>query len=195
MDDTTALLVAGTHEFTKRVHAVTEDQWELPTPDSEWSVADLVGHLIDEHLWMPPLLHGLDLETAGEVVAGARSSEVHGGVGSNLITDWDNASTASIDALTAEGVMDRKVALSRGETPASAYLAEMLFDVTVHAWDLGTAIGHPEPLPDDLVAHVHAMVLAFGDLSGTGMFAPAVTVDDDAPLIDRLVALTGRNPR
>ena len=74
MDETTAMFLEGTREFTKRVHAITERQWDDPTPDSEWTVADLVRHLIDEHLWMPPLLHGLDLETAGEVVAGSRTS-------------------------------------------------------------------------------------------------------------------------
>ena len=35
--------------------------------------------------------------------------------------------------------MDRMVALSRGPTPVPAYLDEMLIDVTVHSWDLGTA--------------------------------------------------------
>ena len=195
MDETTAMFLEGTREFTKRVHAITERQWDDPTPDSEWTVADLVRHLIDEHLWMPPLLHGLDLETAGEVVAGSHRSDIHGGVGATLNVDWDRASVGSIDAVTTEGVLDREVALSRGPTPASAYVAEMVFDVCVHSWDLGIAIGYDGALPDDLIAHVHTIVVAFGDLSGTGMFAAAVPVPDDAPLVDRLVALTGRKPR
>jgi hypothetical protein len=32
-------------------------------------------------------------------------------------------------------------------------------------------------------------------MSGSGMFAAPVPVPDDAPTIDKLVALTGRNPR
>ena len=43
--------------FTDRVDAVDPDQWEdeaLPG----WTVADLVAHLVGEHLWAPPLLTG-----------------------------------------------------------------------------------------------------------------------------------------
>jgi hypothetical protein len=35
----------------------------------------------------------------------------------------------------------------------------------------------------------------FGDLSSSGLFDSPVDVPDDAPTIDRLIALTGRDPR
>jgi uncharacterized protein (TIGR03086 family) len=194
MDSLIAMFTSATHEFGARVNAVTEDQWSAPTPDSEWAVSDLVSHLIEEHRWMPPLLHGQDLEAAAEIVAATRNSDVHGGVGANLASDWLDAATASLDAVTAPGVAERHVALSRGATPAQQYLGEMVFDACVHAWDLGKAIGYPEPLPEDLVGFVFGMATAAGDLAATGMFAPPVAVAADAPTIDRLVALTGRNP-
>ena len=56
--------------FTERVHAVAPDQWQLGTPDAQWTVADLVGHLVDEHRWAAPLLAGLDMDAARAVVAG-----------------------------------------------------------------------------------------------------------------------------
>ena len=37
-------------------------------PDTEWKVADLVEHLIEEHRWAAPLMHGQDLESAAKVV-------------------------------------------------------------------------------------------------------------------------------
>ena len=52
------------------MHAVTPDQWQLGTPDAQWTVADLVGHLVDEHRWAAPLLVGLDMDAAGTAVAG-----------------------------------------------------------------------------------------------------------------------------
>jgi uncharacterized protein (TIGR03086 family) len=184
--------LSAQREFGARVHAVTEDQWDAPTPDSEWTVADLVSHLVDEHRWAAPLLHGLDLDSAGKVVDGTRDLPVDGGVGANLAEAWDEAATGSADAFTAEGALDRRVALSRGSTPVGTYIDEMTFDLTVHSWDLARAIGYADALPDDLVSYV--LDRTGSDLSGSELFAPARDVAGDAPPIDRLVAATGRDP-
>jgi uncharacterized protein (TIGR03086 family) len=182
--------------FTDRVHAVAEDQWQAPTPDTEWSVADLVGHLIEEHRWAAPLMHGLDLESARKVVEGSRSLPVDGGVGGNLAEEWDEAAVESLDAFSEPDAVNRTVALSRGPTPARDYLSEMIFDLVVHGWDLATAIGYSgDDLPDELVSAVYEQAKKFGDLSATGMFEKPVDVPEDARPIDKLVALTGRDPR
>jgi uncharacterized protein (TIGR03086 family) len=194
MDDLLGLYLAAEHEFTVRVHAVGDDQWDNATPDTEWTVADLVEHLIEEHRWAAPLMHGQDLESSAKVVEGSRSLPVGGGVGANLAQEWDDAATGSNEAFTAPGALDREVELSRGSTPVRTYLEEMIFDLVIHAWDLGQAIGYQNPLPDDLVAAIYSAVAAMGDLSGSGMFAPPVDCADDAPTIDKLVAATGRRP-
>lgn len=194
MDELLSMFLAGQHEFGARVHAVAEDQWDAPTPDTAWTVADLVGHLVDEHRWAPPLLRGLDLDAAGKVVEGARSLPVDGGVGANLAELWDEAVAGSADAVTAAGALERNVELSRGTTPARTYLSEMTFDLTVHSWDLGQAIGYDELLPRELVEFVLARVGQMGDLSASGLFEEPVDVGDDASPQDRLVAATGRDP-
>ena len=194
MDDLLALYLSAEHEFTVRVHAIAEDQWDNATPDTEWMVADLVEHLIDEHRWAAPLMHGQDLESAAKVVEGSRSLPVDGGVGANLAQEWDEAALLSNEAFTAPGALDREVELSRGATPVRSYLEEMIFDLTIHAWDLGQAIGYRGSLPDDLVSAIYSAVSVMGDLSGSGMFAPPVDCADDAPTIDKLVAATGRRP-
>jgi uncharacterized protein (TIGR03086 family) len=194
MDDPLSKFLAAQRAFTDRVHAVHDDQWQLDTPDTEWSVADLVGHLIEEHRWAAPLLHGHDLESAGKIVAGSRSLPVDGGIGANLAEEWDEAAIESADAFSADGALDRTVVLSRGDTRVRDYITEMTFDLVVHGWDLGRAIGYSDPLPDDVVRAVYEEAKKFGDLSGSGMFDDPVDVPDDAPTIDKLVALTGRHP-
>jgi uncharacterized protein (TIGR03086 family) len=194
MDDLVAKFLTAQSAFDERVHAIREDQWKLDTPDTDWNVADLVAHLIDENQWVAPLLHGLDLESAGKVVEGSRSLPVDGGVGANLAETWHVASLAAADAFKADGALDRTVALSRGTTPVRGYLGEMIFDHIVHSWDLGKAIGYSGPLPDDVVEAVYAMAKDYGDLEATGAFAAPVNVPDDAPIVDKLVGLTGRNP-
>src|SRR5689334_5901964 len=117
MDDELSKFLTAQRAFSERVHAVREDQWGAPTPCHEWSVADLVGHLIEENRWAAPLMHGLDLESAGKVVEGSRKLPVHGGVGANLAEEWDEAAIEASDAFSSDGALDRTVNLSRGPTP------------------------------------------------------------------------------
>ena len=195
MDDELNKFRSALRAFSERVHAIGEDQWSAPTPCRDWSVSDLVSHLIDENRWTAPLLHGLDLASAGKVVEGSRKLPVHGGVGANLAEAWDEAAAEAGDAVSDKGALDRTVDLSRGPTPARQYIGEMIADLVIHGWDLGRAIGYTEPLPDDVVDAVFDIAKDMGDLSATGMFAKPVDVPDDASTIDKLVALTGRDPR
>ncbi len=70
----------------------------------------------------------------------------------------------------------------------------MTIDLILHAWDLGTAIGFDAPLPSDLVEFAYRQARDWGDVSESGYFDAPVSVPDDAPTLDKLVALTGRDP-
>ena len=77
-----------------------------------------------------------------------------------------------------------------GEVGGSIALAE----VALHGWDVARAIGLPY---DTDAATTQALLAYLGqfDPAGTeGMFAPAVSVADDAPPFDRVVAMSGRDP-
>jgi uncharacterized protein (TIGR03086 family) len=64
----------------------------------------------------------------------------------------------------------------------------------VHGWDLATALGLPfDARPED-VAACAAWVEAFQPPRDGGLFGPIVPVPDDAPPLDRLLGLAGRNP-
>jgi uncharacterized protein (TIGR03086 family) len=180
--------------FADRVHAIREDQWEAPTPDEEWNVADLVRHLVEEHRWAAPLVHGQDLESAAKIVEGSRKLPAEGGVGGNVAEEWEEAATESANAFSEDGALDRSVALSRGPTPASEYARELTFDLVVHGWDLQKAIGYSGDFPEDIVQADYEIAQGFVDASGNEWFGPPVPADDNAPLIDKLVALTGRDP-
>src|SRR6478609_10966461 len=57
---------AAMGEFDRRVMLIADDQWSNPTPDTEWTVRDLVEHLVGEQLWVPLLLGGSTIEEVGD---------------------------------------------------------------------------------------------------------------------------------
>jgi len=178
------------------VDAIPDDGWDGATPATEWTVTELVEHVVDEHRWVPPLVHGHDLQTAEQIVNGSKSTRNDPERGLDLKAEWHDVASGSAQAFGEPDALQRQVTLSRGPTPCPQYLDEMIFDLVVHGWDLGQAIGYPEPIPEELAAPVYEAVQNMGDLSSFGdMFAPAVSVPQDASTLDKLVAHTGRNPR
>ena len=190
-DDLIATFLAAQAAFTERVRAIADDQWQVGTPDAQWTVADLVWHLTDEHRWAGPLLAGLDMDRARAVVAGLGPAD---GDGAARVREWDLAAAMSAGAFRADGALSGSVAITRGPAPAAEYLEEMILDLIVHAWDLGTAIGYPGPLPAGAVGAIYPLARAVVDRTPAGMFDAPVQVSTDAPVIDKLVALTGRHP-
>ncbi len=110
-DGARALLPAAAEEFGRRVHAVPADAWARGTPDEDWSVRDLVGHLVAEHLWVPPLL-------AGETVAEVGDRFDGDVVGDDPVGAWDRAIAASLNSW-AQTADDQVVDLSAGPTPGT----------------------------------------------------------------------------
>ena len=189
MDNLLALFDQSVGLFDAQVKSVGPGDWGNPTPDDEWDIRALVGHLIDEHRWMPPLLGGRDLATAEQIVAGTASSD-------DPAADWASAMTGSKQAMADPDVLTRTVSLSRGPTPADQYVAEMMFDAAIHSWDLGKAVGNTVVIPDAIVDVLHPMVMEMKDmLVASGMFAPAVDIGSGHSKSDQLIAATGRDPR
>ncbi|KDE10754.1 TIGR03086 family metal-binding protein [Rhodococcus aetherivorans] len=170
--------------FEGRLSAVTD--WSAPTPDTEWDVATLVRHVVDEQRWVPPLL-------AGRTIAEAEAELDP--LGDDLSAEWDrHAVDASVAWASTDP--DKQVHLSYGMVPVRDYLRQQVADIAIHTWDLARAVGADERLDPDLVAAVWEDIQPQRDmLAASGLFAPPVPVPDDAAVQDRLLALTGRDPR
>jgi uncharacterized protein (TIGR03086 family) len=172
-------------QFTDRVDAVAPDQWEDPALP-EWTVADLVAHLVGEQLWVPPLL-------AGEPYAEGRFPEGTSDLlGDDPFIGWESAADDALSAFAEESALIRTVHLSRGPTPASEYILEMTADLTVHAWDLAQAVGADTELDGELVTAglVYAERLPADGVPG--LIDPPLDVSDAAPPQMRLLARFGR---
>ncbi|MGW0040110.1 TIGR03086 family metal-binding protein [Rhodococcus sp. NPDC003348] len=179
-----ALLRRAHHEFSTRIEAVTD--WSAPTPDTEWNVTALVRHVIVEQQWVPPLLSGLSIDEAEGRIRPLRD---------DLAAEWDLYSGLAIAAWDAAPPAT-PVHLSYATVTVEHYLREQVSDVTIHAWDLARAAGLDDRLDSRLVAGVWEVLDEQRDmLAASGLFADPVPVSEDASPQDRLIALTGRDPR
>lgn len=180
--DWIALLRTAHSEFATRIASV--DDWDAPTPDTDWNIRDLVAHVTEDQQWVPELLAGRTTPEAKLAIAP---------LGEDLVSEWNRYSEVALAAWEAAD-LEATVHLSYDTVKASDYLAEQVGDITIHTWDLARATGTDEELDDDLVDAVWTVFQPqAGQLESSGLFAPAVVVADDAPLRIRLLALTGRD--
>ncbi|GGI85915.1 TIGR03086 family protein [Saccharopolyspora subtropica] len=177
---------SATSEFDARVRRISAGQWDAPTPCGQWSVRDLLNHLVSEQLWAPWLLDGATLDEVGDRFDG----DV---LGDDPVGAWSRAAAAAREAWERPGATEGEVHVTGGVIPAVDYGWQMTLDLAVHAWDLARGIGADDRLEPRLVSAVHTVfapqVPAWQDL---GLFAPPVPVPDDADEQTRLLALLGR---
>ena len=174
-------------QFTDRVDAVEPDQWEdeaLP----EWTVADLVAHMVTEMLWVAPLL-------AGEPHDEGRFPEATTDLlGDDAFDSWESAADGALSAFAEDDALVRTVHLNRGPTPATDYIQELIADLTVHAWDLARATGGDTDLDGELVTAALLVGERVPEDGVPGLFDPPIDVSLEASPQARMLARFGRRP-
>jgi uncharacterized protein (TIGR03086 family) len=175
-------------EFDSRVRRVRPEQWDWGTPCKEWTVRDLVNHLVHEQLWAPELLAGCTIEQVGDRFDGDQ-------LGEDPLHSWVLAAAAAREAWIAPKALLKSVHLSSGKAPATEYGWQMTSDLAVHAWDLARAIGVDERIDPDVAEAVLEYIEPNAEpWAASGLFDPPVPVPADADAQTRLIALLGRTP-
>ncbi|NJP74714.1 TIGR03086 family metal-binding protein [Streptomyces sp. C1-2] len=178
------LIPEAVARFGDRVHAVGDDRWNDATPCTEWTVRDLVNHLVAEHLWVPHLLAGETLAQVGDRYDG----DV---LGADPVRAWDEAAGRSLAAWQAAD-LSGTARFSFGEAPLTVYADQILVDLTVHEWDLARGSGQDEALDpaavDRSLAYARANVTR---MAGLGILAPPVATTSTDPTV-QLLSLLGR---
>jgi uncharacterized protein (TIGR03086 family) len=172
----------------RRVAGVGPDDWHRPTPCADWDVRALVGHLVDENRWVPPLLAGRTIADVGDELSGDP-------LGDDPQRAWEASATAAGEAVARPGALDVTTHLSFGDVPGPEYVMQLTADMLVHGWDLARATGEDERLDLGVVEAVatwfDAMEAAY---RAAGAIGPAVDLPDGASAQDRLLARFGRDP-
>jgi len=116
-------------------------------------------------------------------------------LGEHRQDDYSRYSDAADAAVRALADPSRIVHISYGDFPASDYLRDVTIQRGLSAYDSAKFIGADTTLPADLVLGLWSMIVPIAEqLREFGVFGPRVEVPEDAPLQDRLLGLTGRQP-
>lgn len=180
---------SATDQFSGLVAQLSEDHLTRPTPCTEWDVRALVAHLVEENLWVPPLMAGETIESVGDRFAG----DV---VGDDPAGAWQASVGPACAALEESGAMERTVHLSFGDVPGSEYAKQLTVDLVVHAWDLARGAGLAETLDPEGVeaclewAEPWKPMLA----QASEHFDPPIEPGSGADPQTRLLNLFGRRP-
>ncbi|MCP2261747.1 TIGR03086 family protein [Streptoalloteichus tenebrarius] len=164
-----------------------------PTPCSEWTLRQLLNHLIGTMGALGRVLGGEVVDPA-EMNPSVTSAADH--VGQDPLAAFDAAAAVALAARpTDERAMSRPCAMPVGELPAGAVANLLALDATVHGWDVARATGQDPTIPDELAERILAFARGFVRPSVRGgAIGEEVPVAADASPSDRLVAFLGRRP-
>ena len=170
--------------FTARVLGTRS--WDVPAPVPGWAARDVVRHLVE---WLPAFL------ASGSAVRLPALPSVD----DDPVTAWQ-VHTDAVQALL-DDPATAGLTLSNphiGEIPVDRAIDQFYTsDVFMHTWDLARATGQdwspPAAASEESLGFAPNMLTP--DYQGEGKaFAPRISVPDEAPPLDRLLGLSGRDP-
>ncbi|WP_202868697.1 TIGR03086 family metal-binding protein [Kribbella antibiotica] len=166
---------------TGLVRATERDQFGLPTPCVDWTIRDLLNHLVWENLIWGGLAQGTPPTTG--------HTDDH--LGDDHVAAFETAAAESREAFQQPGLLSR----SFGPAPGRRLVEQLLIELLVHGWDLASALGHSRDLEPDIARAALPVVHAiYGDLPRTagGSIAAVQTASSQAPPLDQVAAFLGR---
>jgi len=192
MTDTTLDLGPQTRAVARLALAVRDDQLAAPTPCPDLAVRHLLGHLL-----------GLSVafRDAGRKDLGATTDTSPDAAVPDIGPGWREELPQVLDELAevwrAPGPWTGTTRAGGIDMPGAVAGAVAVDELVIHGWDLARATGQPYDPDPAAVRASYEFLWAAADESGRdgdGIFGPVVPVPDEAPLLDRAVGLSGRNP-
>ncbi|GAA1116306.1 TIGR03086 family metal-binding protein [Nocardiopsis composta] len=184
-------LAAAAEQMSAVAAGIGEDDLALPTPCTESTVGDLLGHV---------LMLALAFRLAAEKKPTAADGPPPQPSAADLPFDWRRVLSERLDGLVAAW---RDPDAWQGRTAAGGVdLAGeeagivALNELVLHAWDLAVATGRPYRCAPEDARTCLAFVAGVPDdpQAREGLFGPPVPVPEDASEFDRLLGASGRDP-
>lgn len=166
------------------VDRIRQHQLDDPTPCDQFTVHDVIDHMI--------VLGG----TLAYLFRGEQPPEINapGVYGWVPAAEFRETMDDLLDAVNTPGAMDRTIESPMGPMQGSTFARFVAFDGLVHGWDLASSTGRKYELPPALIAEVEAFAreAITDDLRDGDTFKDAKSAPPDATPIERLAAFSGR---
>lgn len=172
------------------IGAITLDDLDRPTPCTEWSVRDVINKMVASTMVFTSFGRREKPDPTLDLI---HPKEI---IGNDPLGVYLTASLACREAWRAPGAMDGLAPSTQGEFPAKSVINARIFDTTILSWDVARATGVPHGIDDEQAAYVLRIAQALvGLVRGRDQARYAEPIDaTGAPLVDQMVAATGRNP-
>ena len=179
------------------VAQIAPDQWEIILPagfttrarPEPPSLRTLVNYHAYDDAWVPDMLSGSTMDGAG--------SDTFDGdlLGDDPVASFEAIVDRACAAAAAVTDLDAVAHLSFGDYSVREYFWQINQFRALRAYDIARVIGVDPDLQRELVQGLWDELSPNAEEWRTvGVFPAAVPVPDDAPLLHRLLGLTGRSP-
>jgi uncharacterized protein (TIGR03086 family) len=177
---------------------VSDAQLDAKTPTEGTNVATLLDHFMGLTI---AFTHAARKTTAQSATAGSgdQKSGPPQASAEHLDADWRRKLPLQIDELVAawnDPSAWEGMAQAGGVTlPAHIMGVIGIDELVIHGWELARATGQPFDCERAHLEPISQVLSQSADTRGEGgPFGPVVPVPADAPLLDRVVGLSGRDP-
>ena len=170
----------------KYIGHIRDAQWEQPSTCSEWTVRQLLNHLVNENYWEPELLQGKKIKDVGNKYDGDLLGEAP-------IVVWQKTLASADEFLEANpNVIDHVCHLSYGDVACHEYISQRILDLTIHGWDIAKSTGQDTTLPPELVTFLWETFSRESMIRESGLFGKQIPVPETADAQTKLLAFLGR---
>ncbi|MFC3576142.1 TIGR03086 family metal-binding protein [Streptomyces yaanensis] len=191
MTDTILDLGPQTRIVARLAAGVRDEQLTDVTPCPGYAVRNMLGHLIGLAVaFRDAGRKDLGVTTDTSPTAGVPD------IGPGWREELPKVLDELADAWRDPGAWTGMTRAGGVDLPGAVAGAVAADELVIHAWDLARATGQEhEPEPAALQTSYGFLLAAAEDPNrGGGAFGPVVPVPADAPLLDRAVGLSGRDP-
>ena len=161
-----------------------------PTPCSEWDARGLIEHMIG-------VVQSFNAAFGGAPLTPPTGQTTAGLAGDDPAAAYRQAADALMQTIQRPGALDQTIKLPAGEMPGAQAINIVIGDQSIHTWDLAKALGRPFTMDEEIASGILAMLhqILTPDRRGPGKgFAEEVACPENAPVQDRLLAFSGRQP-
>lgn len=169
-DTATQILARGLDQMETLLRSVRQDDHGRPTPCSDWTVSDLVDHVVQAPWRFATMVRGEQV-------------------------DWAAPTPHADDPVAAYRENAQALRAALAERPESQPGADWhCAEIAVHTWDLATALDRSTDTFDPEVAERGRafMLASLNDDNRSSAFGPEMQAPEEADAYTRIAAFAGR---